>query len=114
MSPLTTHVLDTALGRPAKGVAVILEVARGADLWVELARGVTDSDGRIARFEPPLATLAAAVYRLRFDTGSYFQASGTRAFYPEVVVVARLDEPSGRYHIPLLLSPFGYSTYRGS
>jgi 5-hydroxyisourate hydrolase len=114
MSPITTHVLDIARGRPAQGIAVRLEIARGADLWTELARGVTDADGRIGEFHPPVAALEPEVYRLRFDTGAYFQATGTRSFYPEVHVVVRIDEPARHYHIPVLLSPFGYSTYRGS
>jgi 5-hydroxyisourate hydrolase len=114
MSPITTHVLDITRGRPAQGIAVRLEIARGAGLWAELARGVTDADGRIGEFNPPLTALEPEVYRLRFDTGAYFKAMGTRAFYPEVHVVVQIDEPARRYHVPLLLSPFGYSTYRGS
>jgi 5-hydroxyisourate hydrolase len=114
MSPITTHVLDTAHGRPARGVAVTLEIARSPGEWTELARGVTDGDGRIGRFDPPLPPLEPAVYRLRFATGAYFAAMGTRGFYPEVSVVVQIDEPAQHYHVPLLLSPFGYSTYRGS
>jgi 5-hydroxyisourate hydrolase len=114
MSPITTHVLDLTRGRPAQGVVVNLEIARGPGLWAELARGVTDADGRIAAFDPPLAAFEPAVYRLRFETGAYFLALGTRAFYPEVHVVVQVDEPARHYHVPLLLSPFGYSTYRGS
>jgi 5-hydroxyisourate hydrolase len=114
MSPITTHVLDIARGRPAQGIAVRLEIARGPGRWAELGRGVTDADGRIGEFDPPLAALEPDVYRLRFDTGAYFTAIGVRAFYPEVHVVVRIDEPAQRHHIPLLLSPFGYSTYRGS
>jgi 5-hydroxyisourate hydrolase len=114
MSPLTTHVLDLASGKPARGIAVTLEVARGPGEWTELARGVTDGDGRIAGFVPALPTLEAKVYRLRFATGAYFQALGVRAFYPEVSVVFQVYDPVEHYHVPLLLSPFGYSTYRGS
>jgi 5-hydroxyisourate hydrolase len=114
MSPITTHVLDTARGQPARGIAVSLEIARGPDRWTELARGVTNDDGRIAQFDPPLAPLECEVYRLRFATGAYFSALGVRAFYPEVPVVVQIDDPARPYHIPLLLSPFGYSTYRGS
>ncbi len=114
MSPITTHVLDIARGRPAQGIAVRLEIARGPELWTELARGVTDADGRIGEFNPPLAALEIGVYRLRFETGAYFNATGTIAFYPEVHVVVRIDQPARHHHIPLLLSPFGYSTYRGS
>lgn len=113
MSPITTHVLDIARGRPAQGVAVTLEIARGPGQWTELARGVTDGDGRIAQFDPPSLPLKAGVYRLRFATGAYFATIGVRGFYPEVSVVVQIDEPAQHYHIPLLLSPFGYSTYRG-
>jgi 5-hydroxyisourate hydrolase len=114
MSPITTHVLDTARGRPARGIAVTLEIARAPDDWAELGRGTTDDDGRIRQFEPPLAPLEPAAYRLRFATGPYFAAMGVDAFYPEVSVNFRIDESTGHYHVPLLLSPFGYSTYRGS
>jgi 5-hydroxyisourate hydrolase len=114
MISITTHVIDTALGKPARGIAVVLEIARGPDRWAELARGVTSSDGRISEFSPPLAALKPQIYRLRFDTGGYFRALATRAFYPEVHVIVQIDDPLQHYHIPLLLSPFGYSTYRGS
>ena len=114
MSPLTTHVLDTTSGKPAQGLAVVVEIAAGPDRWTELARGVTDLTGRIAAFDPPLPALERRVYRLRFATGGYFAASHVRTFYPEVPVVVEIEDPAQHYHIPLLLSPFGYSTYRGS
>jgi 5-hydroxyisourate hydrolase len=113
MSPITTHVLDIARGRPARGIAVSLEIGRGPDQWAELARGSTDDDGRLTRFDPPFAPLQPAVYRLRFGTGAYFAAMGVVAFFPEVSVVVQIDDPTQHYHVPLLLSPFGYSTYRG-
>jgi 5-hydroxyisourate hydrolase len=111
MSGISTHVLDTARGQPAVGVAVTLEYA-GPDGWAELARGVTDANGRIAALlaEPP----AAGDYRLRFATGDYHRGQGLTPFYPEVTVHVRLAAAGGHYHLPLLLSPFGYSTYRGS
>lgn len=120
MSALSTHVLDTTTGTPARGLPVTLEVAKdpatlhGVAEWAELARGVTDGDGRIARFGPELVSLEATVYRLRFATGLYFQALGVRAFYPEVDVIFQIHNPREHHHVPLLLSPFGYSTYRGS
>ncbi len=114
MSPITTHVLDIARGRPARGIAVTLQIARAPDRWTELARGTTGDDGRVEQFDPPLAPLETAVYRLRFATGAYFAALGVGAFYPEVSVVLQIDDPDQHYHVPLLLSPFGYSTYRGS
>ena len=111
MSGISTHVLDTARGRPASGVAVTLE-GSGPDGWREVARGTTDADGRVAPLLQGGAP-AAGDYRLRFATGDYFHAHGVTAFYPEVVVHVRL-EPGMKYHLPLLLNPFGYSTYRGS
>lgn len=114
MSPITTHVLDTALGKPASGITVVVELGQAPARWAELARGVTDANGRIAEFKPPLARLKAGPYRLRFVTGPYFAATKVRAFYPEVHVIVQIEDPSQGYHIPLLLSPFGYSTYRGS
>lgn len=108
MSPITTHVLDTAQGRPAAGVAVTLE--RGP-AWTEVGSGRTGDDGRLKELGP--ADVAGA-YRLRFDTGAYFEAAGTRAFFPEVTVQFTVERPDEHHHVPLLLSPFGYSTYRGS
>jgi len=104
---LSTHVLDAVHGRPAHGVPVRLE-QRGPDGWTTLAERVTGADGRVA----DLSTgLAAGDYRLVFDTESYL---GAEAFYPEVVVSFRVEGAGQHYHVPLLLSPFAYSTYRGS
>ena len=112
MSGVSTHVLDTARGRPAAGVAVILEMAADGG-WRELARGTTDADGRVAALLPGGAP-AAGDYRLRFATGEYYAARGESGFYPEVVVVFTVADGAEHYHVPVLLSPFGYSTYRGS
>ena len=114
MSGITTHVLDTARGRPAAGVAVILEVQTGVGAWETVGRGETDADGRARSLSPAGATLAEGVYRLTFDTGAYFGAQGVEAFYPSVSVAFRVRDASAHYHVPLLLSPYGYSTYRGS
>jgi 5-hydroxyisourate hydrolase len=116
MSPITTHVLDTTLGKPARGIAVVIEISQAADRWTELASAVTDGDGRIARFAPPLTALKPGLYRVRFFTGSYFRGMQVPAFFPEVDVIVQIDGPDQHYHIhiPLLLSPFGYTTYRGS
>lgn len=114
MSPITTHVLDTALGRPARGIAVTLSARQGAGPWIDLARGVTDADGRVRDLLPDVTPLAAGTYRLRFETLTYFTDLRVPAFYPEVEVTFLVEEPSGHFHVPLLLSPFGYSTYRGS
>ncbi|MEU0495604.1 hydroxyisourate hydrolase [Mycobacterium sp. NPDC006124] len=104
---LSTHVLDATAGRPAAGVAVTLSDRAGE----ELTRAVTDDDGRIARFD---VDLPAGVYRLHFDTGAYFAALGVPTFYPEVIVAFDLTDAGAKYHVPVLLSPFAYSTYRGS
>lgn len=110
-SPITTHVLDTAHGRPAAGLAATLD-AHTAGGWHRLGAGRTDADGRIGDLLPEGAALAAGRYRLTFAVGAYF---GERpAFYPEVVIHFEIRDPAQHYHVPLLLSPFGYSTYRGS
>lgn len=114
MSPITTHVLDTSRGQPAAGVAVVLEQSQGGDSWTVRDRGTTNTDGRISDLVPEGEPLPPGVYRLRFATGAYFASRGVTSFYPEVQVAFRVDDPSAHYHVPLLLSPFGYSTYRGS
>ena len=114
MSPVTTHVLDTARGRPAEGLAVVLELFQGGLSWVELGRGVTNAEGRITTLLPSGAVLAAGIYRLSFATAGYFASLGVDGFFPEVQVSFRIDDPAGHYHVPLLLSPYGYTTYRGS
>lgn len=113
MSPITTHVLDVALGRPAAGVPVQLAELGTDGAWHELARGVTNADGRVVDLLEP-GSLGAHTYRLTFDLDTYFPATGRRSFYPEAVVTFRVDMPSEHYHVPLLLSPFGYTTYRGT
>ncbi len=113
MSHITTHVLDVSLGRPAANVAVILEVQSVGGNWTESARAATDADGRLREWA--LAkTLPAGTYRLTFDTGAYFTARKVPSLYPQVVIIFEVREAQENYHIPLLLSPFGYSTYRGS
>ncbi|MBX3274683.1 MAG: hydroxyisourate hydrolase [Sandaracinaceae bacterium] len=107
-SPITTHVLDVAKGRPAAGVAVRLERVRDGAA-VPLARGVTDDDGRVATLLAPDHALEAGVYRLVFDVGAYQEG-----FYPSVSIDFRVEATREHYHVPLLLSPYGYSTYRGS
>lgn len=105
MSLVTTHVLDTASGRPARGIAVRFETAEGKPI----ADGRTDDDGRIRDLGPE--TLDPGVYRLVFDTGAYL---GPDAFFPEVALTFRISDGTAHHHVPLLLSPFAYSTYRGS
>ena len=114
MSGITTHVLDTAAGRPAAGVTVKLEVRMAERGWVTLAERATDTDGRCRDLTAEGGKLDAGTYRLTFGTGAYFAATGQRAFFPEASVMFEVSDPSQHHHVPLLLSPFGYSTYRGS
>ncbi|MGH9900256.1 MAG: hydroxyisourate hydrolase [Pyrinomonadaceae bacterium] len=114
MSAITTHVLDTSQGRPAGGVGVVLEIRIAPRDWKMLGRGTTDADGRLRTLLPPDSSLEAATYRLTFDTAGYFSAQGVEGFYPEVTVTFDVRDAGGHYHVPVLLSPYGYSTYRGS
>jgi 5-hydroxyisourate hydrolase len=111
-SAITTHILDTARGKPASGVAVELFRCEGGQA-VPLAKGATNEDGRVTDLLPP-GPLPASIYRLTFDVKSYFEARGEPAFYPLVTIDFEVREEAEHYHVPLLLSPFGYSTYRGS
>ncbi len=110
-SHITTHVLDTALGRPAAGVPVELHARNGQD-WSLLASGTTDADGRVNDLGPK--EVAGGNYRLRFDTAAYFAATSTEAFFPEITLTFTVADGQGHYHVPVLLSPFAFSTYRGS
>jgi 5-hydroxyisourate hydrolase len=105
---ISTHVLDAASGRPAAGVPVELARRQGAD-WAVLASAATDADGRTAPFAVP--ELGPGVYRLTFEIEGHV---ARETFYPQVVVVFRVTDPAGHYHVPVLLSPFSYTTYRGS
>ena len=112
MSPITTHVLDTSLGRPAVGIAAVLEWRARDGAWSVVGQGVTDADGRIRDLlSGPLET---GTFRLTFETGAYFRAQGKTGFYPTVPIVFQIVDAGQHHHVPLLLSPFGYSTYRGS
>jgi len=120
MSTLSTHVLDTSLGKPAAGIPVLLERIRDPksdpaehrDLTI--GAGTTDEDGRLKEFVYAGARLAQGTYRLRFDVSEYFTRTQRETFFPEVAVVFRIGATDEHYHVPVLLSPFGYSTYRGS
>ena len=111
---LSTHVLDTSRGVPAAGIAVTLERVSDDGTVRQIGGGVTDQDGRLRDLVRSGEQLAAGAYRLRFATGAYFARSGHRSFFPEVAIQFMLDEQGEHYHVPLLASPFGYTTYRGS
>jgi 5-hydroxyisourate hydrolase len=111
---ISTHVLDTAIGAPARDVPVVLEREVGGASWREVGRGRTDEDGRVKSFVSDAALVGAGVYRLVFDTRGYFTARGVAGFYPSVAVTFDVRSADEHYHVPLLLSPYGYSTYRGS
>lgn len=113
MSAITTHVLDTSRGQPATGVRVALDVRRDEN-WHRLAAAETDADGRVRTLLPNEAVLEPGLYQLTFETSAYFAASGVSTFYPHVIVVIQIEAGRGHYHVPLLISPFGYTTYRGS
>ena len=113
MTPITTHVLDTSRGRPAEGIRAVLEFhADGA--WKAVGEGRTNADGRILGLMREGAKLEKGTYRLTFETGAYFQSLDLKGFYPSVTIQFEIREPEEHYHVPLLLSPNGYSTYRGS
>lgn len=113
MSAITTHVLDTSRGRPAAEVLVVLE-RRSGEEHRELARGKTDADGRLRTLLTQGAAVEPGVYRLTFHTAAYFAALGVEGFYPEVMIAFEIKDAAQHYHVPLLLNPYGYSTYRGS
>ena len=112
MSPISTHILDTQLGQPAVGVAVELEMFQDGQ-WRQLDHGVTDKEGRVSDFLPA-GSVDEGIYQLTFNSGSYFADRGIATFYPKVAVTFEIQDRNQHYHVPLLLSPFGYSTYRGS
>ncbi len=114
MSNITTHILDTSRGHPASGVRVRLEQLEEDGRWTPLAAAQTDADGRIKHFNVGEHQLDVGVYRLIFETGDYFAASQVSCFYPEVTVAFKVEQAAQHYHVPLLLNPYGYSTYRGS
>lgn len=112
---LSTHVLDAALGRPARDVSVVLS-RLSAEGWTPCAGGRTDADGRLRPVDDGgrEVHLETGVYRFDFDTAAYFTATGQVGFYPQVSVTFEVTDPAAHHHVPLLLSPFAYSTYRGS
>ena len=115
MTQITSHVLDTARGAPAADLLITLQQRSGDD-WLMLGSAPTDADGRVADFTDgnDAGALPAGVYRLTFYTGDYHERLGERGFYPHVDVAFEIAGDGQHYHVPLLLNPFGYSTYRGS
>ena len=112
MSQITTHVLDTARGVPAQGITIKLHQNINQD-WQEIGVGVTNNDGRVNDLIIDDTRLSPGSYKLTFELAAYFKAHGMKVFYPEATIVFQVSDDS-HYHIPLLLNPFGYSTYRGS
>lgn len=112
MSGITSHVLDTSRGKPAEGIAIRLERKATDDAWQSIKEAVTDSDGRV----PNIADNSCVTghYRISFLVEEYFNLQQVKAFYPIVQIEFKVDDPNQHYHVPLLLNPFGYSTYRGS
>lgn len=117
---ISTHVLDTSRGRPAAGVPVVLERVGGSDgsdgfgARHEIGRATTDADGRVRELVPAGAAVEAGTYCLTFDTAAYSVATRGESFYPRVSIFFIVRDPTQHHHVPLLLSPYGYSTYRGS
>ena len=113
MSAITTHVLDTSRGRPASGVDVVLQIRSGHE-WKEVGNGLTDANGRCNTLMAENGQIESGTYRLIFGIGAYYHAQHTETFYAEIPIVFEVLHPEAHYHVPLLISPFGYSTYRGS
>ena len=114
MSAITTHILDLSTGRPADGVEVSLELQESVERWLHVGHVTTDADGRLRSLMAADAELTPGTYRLVFQTRAYFARHGVESFYPHVAVVFEVVSTELHYHVPLLVSPYGYSTYRGS
>lgn len=113
MSPITTHVLDTSAGKPAAGIRVALSTTENGS-WTTLGTEMTDGDGRAKNLLSDDHKLAPGTYKLTFETREYFRARGGDSFFPRVDIIFWIQDPSQHFHVPLLLSPYSYSTYRGS
>lgn len=113
MSAITTHILDTSVGKPAANVKVRLDFLDHGE-WVRVGGGTTDDDGRIKGLVNEDFTFAAGQYRIEFVVSDYFKNQNVESFYPYVKIVFLVKDPTSHFHVPLLLNPFGYSTYRGS
>lgn len=113
MTQITSHILDTSLGKPAQGVAITL-LHQDGDNWNSLGTATTNNDGRVSDFMGSSKALPAGIYKLRFSLSDYYQKLSTDSFYPYAEIVFKIAGDGQHYHVPLLLNPFGYSTYRGS
>lgn len=113
MSQITTHILDTSKGKPAAGILIRLEKKMENNSWIEIGKGHTNDDGRLPGLVPESTFLEFGIYKLIFDTETYFSNTNVTGLYPFVEIAFKVSE-NKHYHIPLLLNPFGYSTYRGS
>lgn len=114
MSTITTHILDTTSGKPGAGITIVLERKAHTAAWQSIAEGMTDLDGRLNDLLSENEVFMPGHYRLIFETGAYFLTSGIECFFPHITISFVVKDPTQHYHVPLLLSPFGYSTYRGS
>ena len=114
MSPITTHILDTTTGLPGAGIPVVLERKTHSSGWQPIAEGISDVDGRVNDLIGVNEAFLPGHYRFLFETGAYFLMRNVECFFPQVVVAFVVKDPALHFHVPLLLSPFGYSTYRGS
>jgi 5-hydroxyisourate hydrolase len=114
MKGISTHVLDTSIGRPAEGVLIKLERNMPGAGWTPIAESVTDASGRVSQLLPPNEHMHLGGYRLRFDVETYFAYQDKPTFFPDVIIQFEIRDDSQHYHVPLLVSPYGYSTYRGS
>ncbi len=114
MSAITTHVLDISIGVPACGILVTLDRQKSDGGWEQIGTQITDNDGRARDLIPGGEGVTKAIHRLTFEVGPYFSGREVDAFYSEVTIAFIVNDVSQHYHVPLLLSPFGYSTYRGS
>ena len=112
MSPITSHVLDTSRGKPAAGIAIVLETFTNSE-WRVIGRATTNLDGRVTDLLSE-GKCTTGIYRLTFETAAYFRTQGEKCFYPSVAIQFEIENSTEHYHVPLLLSPYGYSTYRGS
>ena len=113
MTQITSHILDTSLGKPAQGVAITL-LQKQDEQWASLGTAATNNDGRVGDFTGSITALSEGIYKLSFNLNDYYEKLGTDTFYPYAEVVFKIAGDGQHYHVPLLLNPFGYSTYRGS